>query len=375
MPKHRLSRTEEVQVDPFSAGEPELPWAGEPEPLGGEKDPQAADVLSDEDWVAETSGQAGSLHADDDYVAPTKPQSHYDAPSTDEPASPRARKRAARQQWRRAVEAAGADGSSQTADTRHRSRPLRIAVSLIVAVSLLGSVISCVGSAVENVAGAASDALDSLFSEDDQSSGGWSDTFSGADASAGAPSDPAASDDQDDQAVADALEARLDVLLAEPSSGELHELVAGYLSDKVSSLFGYTTDELGIDADAWATWYLGTVSFEMDSGFAYGDGSGTAYAYLSAPDANTFVWDFYGSVSDYLFGNGLWGRFEDANSEVALPSEEQRTHIRSVFDDVTAAAEPVDSQLVSSYVNQEGDAWVVDEQDLTTSLTSAFGLY
>ena len=250
------------------------------------------------------------------------------------------------------------------AQVARRRRFLWALVALILVASSAAPVASCVADAVGGVV----DAVEGVFA-DDEPAGGWSDAFSDSDAR------PYFTDagDAEGEAVLEALDARMEVLLADPSSGMLHELVANHLSDKLLSLLGYTADELGIDVDAWATWYLGQVSFEMDSAYADG-GSGTAYAYVTAPDANEIVWDFYDEVSDYLLDNDLWGHYGSADS-VALPNAEQREHIRSAFDEVTAAAEPVEPVLLSAYVDYVGGEWVVDEQDLVDSLSDALWLY
>ena len=117
---------------------------------------------------------------------------------------------------------------------------------------------------------------------------------------------------------------------------------------------------------------LERTSFSLDSAYVYGD-EATAYAYLSAPDANSFVWDFYGSVSAYLSDNGLWGDY--GYGEVALPDEGQRAHLASAFDEALGRSEAGEGTLVSAYLTRGSDGWVVDEQDLASSLESALGAY
>lgn len=363
MAKHRLSHMEDPQVDPFSAGEPELPWSSGDEPSADELDPAGG-----EEALAAEAGPGGLGEADgptDDgrdggYVAPRRQDSRYDAPSTDE----RQRRRPRRSRRPPELGLAPEQVAALRAQVARRRRFLWALVAIILVASFAAPVASCVADAVGGVV----DAVEGVFA-DDEPAGGWSDAFSDSDAG------PYFTDagDAEGEAVLEALDARMEVLLADPSSGMLHELVANHLSDKLLSLLGYTADELGIDVDAWATWYLGQVSFEMDSAYADG-GSGTAYAYVTAPDANEIVWDFYDEVSDYLLDNDLWGHYGSADS-VALPNAEQREHIRSAFDEVTAAAEPVEPVLLSAYVDYVGGEWVVDEQDLVDSLSDALWLY
>lgn len=377
MAKHRLPRTEDPQVDPFSAGEPELPWSSGDEPSADELDPVdgegdlAAEAGPDD--LGETGGGvagagptrrsgAAAGRRDGGYEAPTRPDSRYDAPSTDE-----GRRRRPR---RSSLELSLDQAAALRTQVARRRRLLWALVAIFMVVSLAAPVASCVGGLVGRVADAAGDAVESVFDGGDEPAGGWSGAFSDSDAG------PCFTDagDAEGEAVLEAFDARMEVLLADPSSGMLHELVANHLSDKLLSLLGYTADELGIDVDAWATWYLGQVSFEMDSAYADG-GSGTAYAYVTAPDANEIVWDFYDEVSDYLLDNDLWGHYGSTDSMAALPSEGQREHVRSVFDEVTAAAEPGDPVLASVYVDYSGGEWVVDERDLVSSLSDVLGLY
>lgn len=376
MAKHRLSHMEDPQVDPFSAGEPEPPWSSGDEPSADDLDPAdgegdlaagaGPEGLGEDDGPAD--GNAGGTGPSDDgqdggYVAPRRPDSHYDAPSTDE----RQRRRPRRSRRPLELGLAPEQVAALRAQVARRRRFLWALVVIVLVVSFAAPVASCVGDAVGRVVDAAGDAVEGVFAEDGPT-GGWSDAFSDSDAGP-----YSYSTDADDEAALEALETRMEVLLADPSSGALHELVASHLSERMLSLLGYTADELGIDVDACATWYLGQVSFEMDSAYTYGS-SGTAYAYVTAPDANAIVWDLNDEVSDYLLDNDLWGHYGSTDS-VALPNAEQREHIRSAFDEVTAAAEPVEPVLLSAYVDYVGGEWVVDEQDLVDSLSDALWLY
>ena len=234
----------------------------------------------------------------------------------------------------------------------------------ILTISILGSLVSFVG------------ALLSEGDDDPAAPSGLSDVSSTVSSVSYLVSNgvggPAEDEDADALAAHEALGRRLEELLADPSAGEAHELLAGYLDDKLLSLTGYTCSELGVDPDAWATSMLERTSFSLDSAYVYGD-EATAYAYLSAPDANSFVWDFYDSVSAYLSDNGLWGDY--GYGEVALPDEGQRAHLASAFDEALGRSEAGEGTLVSAYLTRGSDGWVVDEQDLASSLESALGAY
>lgn len=352
----RLSRASESQVDPFNAGEPELPW-DDPEPL------EEGEGVS----YAPHGDPDGTPHkSDDNYQAPTTGGHSYDAPSTHEPRRRRraARRAEAREAEVRGVEPRGLEESPVSGTSRLAAR-LRAVVAVVVTISILGSLASFAG------------ALLSEGDDDPAAPSGLSDVSSTVSSvshlvSNGDDDGPAGDEDADALAAREALGRRLEELLADPSGGEAHELLAGYLDDKLLSLTGYTCSELGVDPDAWATSTLERTSFSLDSAYVYGD-EATAYAYLSAPDANSFVWDFYGSVSSYLSDNGLWGDY--GYGEVALPDEGQRAHLASAFDEALGRSEAGEGTLVSAYLTRGSDGWVVDEQDLASSLESALGAY
>ena len=83
MAAFRFSRTEGSQVDPFKAGEPELP-GGEPDALAGADEPEG------QIEYAAHGEPGGTPHKpEDDYRAPNTRGHDYDAPSIDEPRRPR----------------------------------------------------------------------------------------------------------------------------------------------------------------------------------------------------------------------------------------------------------------------------------------------
>ncbi|HBO61505.1 MAG TPA: hypothetical protein DD645_02265, partial [Olsenella sp.] len=275
-----------------------------------------------------------------------------------------ARRAEAREAEVRGVEPRGLEESPVSGTSRLAAR-LRAVVAVVVTISILGSLASFAG------------ALLPEGDDDPAAPSGLSDVSSTVSSvsylvSNGGDDGPAGDEDADALAAREALGRRLEELLADPSGGEAHELLAGYLDDKLLSLTGYTCSELGVDPDAWATSTLERTSFSLDSAYVYGD-EATAYAYLSAPDANAFVWDFYGSVSSYLSDNGLWGDY--GYGEVALPDEGQRAHLASAFDEALGRSEAGEGTLVSAYLTRGSDGWVVDEQDLASSLESALGAY
>ena len=245
----RLSRASESQVDPFNAGEPELPW-DDPEPL------EEGEGVS----YAPHGDPDGTPHkSDDNYQAPTTGGHSYDAPSTHEP---RRRRRAARRAEAREVEPRSLEESPVSGASRLAAR-LGAVVAVVVTISILGSLVSFVG------------ALLSEGDDDPAAPSGLSDVSSTVSSVSYLVSNgdggPAEDEDADALAAHEALGRRLEELLADPSAGEAHELLAGYLDDKLLSLTGYTCSELGVDPDAWATSMLERTSFSLDSAYVYGD--------------------------------------------------------------------------------------------------------
>lgn len=346
MAAFRFSRTEGSQVDPFNAGEPELP-GGEPEALAEAGEPEG------QVEYAAHGEPGGSPHKpEDDYRAPTTRGHDYDAPSIDEP---RKAKRARARRARTAPPAPASEVGTRT--EKDRRVVTRVIVLLVILVSFGSSLVSCavglVGSAADGIGSAMGSLGDVFFEGDDADE--WDDYVPEQDA--------------DDESAAAALEARLGELLADPASGELHDRVAAYLDDKMLTIEGYSASELGLDADALATFVLEGLDAEASFAYAFDDGTGSAYAEVTARSANELFWALNDAFGDYLLDNDLWGR------DVALPDEAQRAHVAAAAEEVLASfAEPETSTYVF-LLERAGDAWRVNEQDLDETVVSILGLY
>lgn len=369
MPAFRLSHSDESQVDPFNAGEPELP-ADEPERL--DEPPETSDARPD---YAPHADPGGSPHkSDDNYQAPTTRERAYDAPSTDEPrrsrrtraekAHPTRTTRPARSasltsedahplgpEWQRA-----ADEARRRAG-RARGRRLGCMVALIVALSLFGSIGGLVASYVPSARRAISDGIDTVLEGDPSEDP--------------APDDgPAWSGDEQDLAAEKALEERLDVLLANPSSGELHDRVASHLSGWLLQREGYTAEELGIDVNACATWLVSSASYEISSVYTYDDGTGSAYFDMTALPAHDLL--STSEITPYLLDHNLY--YIGSEDEPGTLTDAQRAEVAALWDEAAEGVEPRDSFLHVELTLEDG-AWIVDEASLWSALESGFGIY
>ena len=373
----RFSHADDSQVDPFNAGEPELP-GGEPEDLAGQESAETGlEGDLDAEWhdapepdYAPHGNPSGTPHKPDDNYRPPTTRGHaYDAPSTDDPgtaARGRSRKQSLGQELSDEMRTI-AQRTIRKRTEKDRRAVTSVIVLLILVVSFGSSIVSCtaglVDAAVENAGEAVEDLGATIFGDD-----------------AGAGNDPDGFDwdsyvpeqDANDEAATAALAARLDELVATPDSGQLHDVVASYLDDKLESLVGYSAEELGIDSDAFATWAVGSVSYESEYSYAYEDGTASSYAKISAPDANEVVWAFNDATSDYRHDNGLWGSYGDDST---LPTDEQRARLSATFDEVLADAEVQSPDSTSFDLELVDGAWAVDEQDLVDELDMVMDLY
>lgn len=339
MAAFRFSRTEGSQVDPFNAGEPELP-GGEPDVLAEAGEPEG------QVEYAPHGEPGGTPHKpEDDYRAPTTRGHDYDAPSIDEPRRPR-RKRARR--------SPAPSGEVQGRTVRDRRVVTKVIVLLVILVSFGSSLVSCavglVGSAAEGV-GSAMEDLGAIFFEEDDGD------------------DYVPEQDADDESAVAALEARLAKLLADPASGELHDRVASYLDEKMLTIEGYNAAELGLDADALATYVLEGLDAEVSYAYAFDDGTASAYAEVAARSANELFWALNDAFGEYLLDNDLWGR------DVALPDEAQRAHVAAAAEEVLASFTEPETYTYAFLLERAGGAWAVNEQDLDETLESILGLY
>lgn len=355
MPAFRFSRRDESQIDPFNAGEPVLPWddpgalADEgdvfddrPYEGAGEPGPQAEPVE-----YAPHGEPGGQPHKrEDNYQAPTTRGHDYDAPSIDgPPAGGRRARRARRPAAAEPVSARGASGS-------RLGKLIAAVVAVLIAVNVAVPVLMLVGEFVGNVSSSFGSAFDAA--EDTSYPTSYE------------------SDEADEGAMELAASAALSGALADPESGALHDLIAGYLDDKLLSVEGYTAEELGIDADAFAAWAITSTSFSTSGAYDRGDGTAVVYADVVAPSVNDVFWAFDDAIAGYLVEQDLWGVY--GGDQATDLTDEQRAHVGDVFAGVLEDAEGIEA-FSSIGLLREGDGWVADADGLADAFTSIYGLW
>ena len=346
MPRLRFSSTPDSQTDPFNADDPVMPGEG-PEWLDDES--------MDEPAYAPHGDEDGVPHKDsDNYRAPTTHDYDYDAPSIDEPAASGAAQTLGRQ-WQRARDAAHAQ-------TRTGKRWVSLIVAAFVVLAFLGTLgdllAGCVSHVFETVSNGAGTVLDvgepfdDYVSHEDDTD--WRETAGELDLAAG-----------------DAVEQQLGALLADPSSGELHDLVAAYLDEKLTDWEGYTAAELGIDADAWAAWVLGGVSYQVSSVYAYDD-TGSAFLDVESCRISDMVREADVDLSSYLHDRGL--RVQEGEEPAQL-SEEQRAEVAELWSDACEEAASPRDMFVSVELSLVDGVWTIDEESLEETFESVLALY
>ena len=348
MAAFRFSRSDESQVDPFNAGEPEMP--------GGEPDFLAEDDEPEVEYTAHGEPGGTPHKPEDNYQAPVARGHDYDAPSIDEPRRTARRRRGAPRRR------ADATGEVQQRTEKDRRLVTKVVIALVLIVSFGSSLVSCaaslVGGAVEG-AGEAVESLGDVFFEDD------GDDWASDDWEEYVPEQ-----DADDEAAATALQARLDELLADPGSGRLHDTVTAYLDAKMLDIEGYSAAELGLDAGALATLLLENVDAKVSYAYAFSDGTASGYADVTSPGASELFWALDDAFGTYLIDNDLWGRGD------GTPTDEHRAHVAAAAEDVLAdLGEDAETYMYTFELDLVDDTWVVDEQDLFDTFEMALALY
>lgn len=313
MAAFRTRGQKDVPVDPFTAGEPDLPWE-EPDAL------VADDEQGDPELAADGARGPGS---------PAR---------LGEPAP--GRHRGARVPRRR--------GGAPAPGRRARRDGRGCVVALVVLVLMAGSLVTGLVMALLNSDGPTGD-----FGDIDLDT-------------------PAATMDADERAALDALEARLGALLADPSESELREALAAYLDQRCAERLGLASASLGIDADAWAAQLLGEVSWEADEAFTFGDGTGTAWVYLTCPSAYDAFAEFYDVVWPYLDEQGLVGYGAPADATL---TQVQRDEVARLLDEAQAVDVTGSEMLEGFDVAYEDGAWEVDDGQVVEDLLADLGVY
>lgn len=438
----------DAQVDPFTAGEPTLPWDESPSPFG--EDDQAVEecAFGDEPYNGPTkepdnynapaadeeqepvtsidpmylrelfslskngeqdgagrkagrrrhrtrANKAGrpSAHAGDSSPvgasdsstfpgssAPSAPSGHstsvgasahaVDSGSTNGsgsvgpsgPVGPSASARASRRQdtKRRAKSNSGNRGTSKTSTSR------RTAIRTIIFVILFFNVapIACTGTI------SLLDAFDSRPSVDashDEPAHTPSDNDLSSDDTAESPEE--SPDDIAKQKCLDIATARLNEVSS--ADGPERERIVAFLNTYFSDSLGYTAEELGIDADAFAVWALQNFSYEIESCYVHTD-EDTAAVYFNVwcPSASTIAYTADEDIFDRLYQE------IDFFADVPEPlTDAQKDQVRALF------AEALDDSWQDDpgfscidFVFEDGE-WKADEDSFADEMDLVLGIW
>ena len=322
------------QIDPFNAGEPELPW-DMPETI--------AEPSDDQDEAPRPA---------DGYESPVKQPDAYDAPDKrDEYASAKARNR------RPSRRARAADGKDSAARRRKFGCGTVILIFIIIDVvaALIGSIPMCASG---------------VFTEliDDGAPEEWNSEFVDYD-------DYDADElDEGQIEVEQQTRAELDGLGAADSRARAQ--IVERFSTTVQEYLGYTPEALGIDANAYADWALADLSYTIESVYAFeaaGDGpdEGSAFFDVDHRDVTAFNNEFYTKAFEYLTAQGL------TDSAVVLPNDAQRAELQALFAEVLGTHQDsrATSEMAMFDFTRTEDRWQVTDESYRRAVEYLFSLY
>lgn len=329
----------DAQVDPFTAGEPTLPW-DEPGAFEG--------LFGDGD-----SGVEACALDEGPYDGPTKTPNAYRAPDSrgadaDRPPRPDgARERKRRERSERAAERRARKAAPQ--DKRPRPRSFGIIRAVFIFLILVNA-LPLVVEAVEQVVSAISqnNAPDPDATDPDATA---VPSFDGDGIEPEIDRSPL---DEDELACVEAADAYLREITDEQGHERtaLAEALDRYLSDYV----GYSCEGLGIDAGAYADWVLSNFSYRITSCYARPDeGTASLYLYTWCPDTFSVVSTARQSVCSYLEEMGL------GDDRGARPlTEEEQDDVRRLFAEAIENAEMESEAFLGFDLALQDGTWALD---------------
>ncbi len=340
----------DAQVDPFTAGEPTLPW-DEPGTFGG-----LFGGMEPEACVFDGSP----------YDGPTKKRDDYNAPSADvddegprrgqrrSPSEARERKRQARAERdaaRRAAKAAPKDKQGP-------SRLVKVARTIILVVILVNLLPALIYGA--------SELFSALTSGEDFTEVVESETSS-HDGSAPGPGIDMDSLDEDELACVQACNAYLQAVTSEQSP-ERAAIIDDFDQSMVEAS-GYTCEELGIDANAYADWVLSNFSYQIDSCYPRADeGTASLYLYAWGPDLIDMRAELHQSIYTYI------AELDAGRTGSMRPLDEsEQEHVRKLFAEAVENTELGSESFLGFQLTFEGGAWVLDIEQAQYQLDIPLG--
>lgn len=327
--KHR-----ESQIDPFNAGEPELPW-----------DAPETQTLDD--------GHECEL-PEHSYQSPLKTPDAYDAPDTDEPKRPAQSSGTRAQRWRR--QGAGAPArpvSSGTDKPRRRGCGCLTIVIIVIALNILLPTLAfiphCTGVMLED------DAMEITWNTED--------TYEDEERQ------------EDEREIEQLAEDTLDGVIAADSRART--LIAANFETAFRDNLGYSVQDLNIDTQQFVDWALTDFDYDITDVYAFDDSESWGEAYGSVffdattPDVAAFYNSFYPAARDFLVANNL------TDPAAVMPNDEQRSAFQALFTQQLDALRT--SRTVTEVANIDfastNDGWVVKEDYYDSAMQYIFRLY
>lgn len=338
-----MAKRRPSQIDPFNAGEPELPWelpSNDPARNG-----------FDDGHVCELPEEG--------YESPVKRPDNYDAPDTTEEMPARRRPR------RNGKPGSPKPPSKPNPRGKKKRGCVTMFIILIAMLSVLGTLGSCISEAVYDLTSNLSSPFDAFDDYDDADDYDYSYEYE-------YDSDELDADEQAvEQATVDTLEA-----LDEPG-GTAETSIADYFASDFEDVTGYTVDDAGIDPTDYAIWALHSSDYQIHDVYAFSaigeddEATGSAYFDAELPDVYALRDDFYAEVVAYLDDNDL-----SASSHAELGVDD-RAAIQDLFAD--ALDRHADSTHTVEYAGldftqHDGD-WIPDEESYDNMLAYLFSLY
>ncbi len=340
-----------AQVDPFTAGEPTLPWdePGSFEGLFSLEDDEAEPCAFDE------GPYDGPTKAPDSYEAPDSRAVETDRPSkTDE-----ARERKRRERAERAVERRARKAAPQDKQARPRAFGFVRAIFIfVILVNLLPLAIDIIGGVISDIISDSPTDTEAHYEDVDEPSYDEDQIDPEIDRSAL---------DQDELACVEASESYLRAIMdqASPERAAVVDTLEQNMLDSV----GCTCEDLGIDSSAYADWVLSNFSYRITSCYTRPDeGTASLYLYVWCPDTFDIVSTARRSIFNYLDERGV-----DAGHSMRPLSEEERARVGGMFTEAVQNAETDSESFLGFSLTLEGDAWVLDLEQARYQLSIPLG--
>lgn len=321
------------QIDPFNAGEPDLPWS-EPDPID----------------AREADGHDGECTLDNgSYNGPTKVRDDYNAPDSQAPQPQREGTGAGRRGPAKRQKGTEAQTAARPSGKDGRRHPfIKAALIFIIVVNALPFALALLGGTLDESGPEPSSPSSTESTSTPEDDRGFTETA--------------------EHACIAAAEARLSRLTAKGSPDQAR--VSVFLDRIFEQGMGYTASELGIDADAFAELVTSRFTFEVDSCYASDDGTANVYFNSWGPSAGMIANTASQKIFNYLFIEN-----DRSNAATTELTEGQKDRIRALFTEAIDEQGTDNEGFSSIDLRLEGDSWVLDEDEAVETIDILLGIW